>query len=206
LAGAGGGTEIFTTTMRFTGVFAFVVFIGLIASEFSRGTMRTMLLREPRRLRLLAGKVAAMIGFAAALLALTEILTWFAALALAGANDIDSGAWLSAAGIGHGIADYGKVLVWLAGYAIFGSAVAVLLRSVPVGLAVGIFWSGPLEHLLEDAWTPARRWFPGLLLEAFVAGGNTEVSATRALLTAGSYAVVGAAVAAYAFARRDVTS
>jgi hypothetical protein len=89
---------------------------------------------------------------------------------------------------------------------VFGATVAVLLRSVPVGLAVGIFWSGPIEHLLEDAWAPARRWFPGLLLEAFVAGGNSEVSATRALLTAGTYALVGAAIAATVFTRRDVTS
>ena len=34
-----------------------------------------------------------------------------------------------------------------------GMALAVFVRSIPVALAIGIVWSGPFEHLLEDAWT-----------------------------------------------------
>ena len=66
-----------------------------------------------------------------------------------------------------------------AGYALLGMAVAVLVRSVPVALAIGIAWAGPFEHLLQDAWDPAQRFFPGLLLEAFVAGGTSDVSETE---------------------------
>jgi ABC-2 type transport system permease protein len=32
---------------------------------------------------------------------------------------------------------------WITGYALLGTTVAVLLRSVPVALAVGIAWAGP---------------------------------------------------------------
>jgi hypothetical protein len=98
------------------------------------------------------------------------------------------------------------VLFWVTGYALLGMTVAVLLRSVPVALAVGIAWAGPFEHLLEDAWGPAQRVFPGLLLEAFVAGGTSDVSAGRALMTVAFYVVAAAAVAATVFARRDVTA
>ncbi|HKH29696.1 MAG TPA: hypothetical protein VKA45_01460, partial [Gaiellaceae bacterium] len=56
LSGAGGGTEVFTTAVSFAGTFLFVVFVGVVAVEFSRGTFRTMLMYQPRRLRLLAGK------------------------------------------------------------------------------------------------------------------------------------------------------
>jgi ABC-type transport system involved in multi-copper enzyme maturation permease subunit len=206
LADAGGGTEVFTTGVSFAGTFLFVVFVGVVAVEFSRGTFRTMLMYQPRRLRLLAGKTAALLSFAAVVLAVAEVLTWTAARVLAPTQDVATGQWLTADALGQGVADYGSVLFWVSGYAVLGTTLAVLVRSVPVALAIGIAWAGPFEHLLQDAWDPAGRFFPGLLLEAFVAGGTSEVSATRAFLTVTVYAVVAAAVAGTVFARRDVTT
>ena len=72
--------------------------------------------------------------------------------------------------------------------------------------ADGRTWMGPFEHLTQDAWTGASRAFPGLVLEAFVANGTAEVTASRALITAAVYAVLAGAVAAFVFARRDVTA
>src|SRR5918994_7252587 len=88
LGDAGGGTEVFTTAISFAGTFLFVVFVGAVAVEFSRGTFRTMLLHQPRRIRLLAGKMAALLGFAAAVLAAAEALTWVAARLLAPSQDV----------------------------------------------------------------------------------------------------------------------
>lgn len=206
LSEAGGGTEVFTTAVSFAGTFLFVVFVGVVAVEFSRGTFRTMLLHQPRRIRLLAGKMAALLTFAAAVLAAAEVLTWLAARLIAPTQDVATGQWISADALGHGLADYGSVLFWVTGYALLGMTVAVLVRSVPVALAIGIAWAGPFEHLLQDAWGPAQRFFPGLLLEAFVAGGTSDVSATRALVTVAVYVTVAAAVAGTIFARRDMTA
>jgi ABC-2 type transport system permease protein len=205
LAEAGGGTEVFTTAVSFAGTFLFVVFVGAVAVEFSRGTFRTMLLHQPRRIRLLAGKMAGLLFFAAVVLAAAEALTWVAAWLLAPSQDVATGEWLSAAAIGDAVTDYGSVLFWVTGYALLGMTLAVLVRSVPVALAIGIAWAGPFEHLLQDAWDPANRLFPGLLLEAFVAGGTTDVSASRALLTVTVYLTIAATIAAMTFARRDVT-
>jgi ABC-2 type transport system permease protein len=77
---------------------------------------------------------------------------------------------------------------------------------VPVALAIGIAWAGPFEHRLQDAWGPAQRFFHGLLLEAFVAGGTLEVSAARAFVTVAAYVVVACAVVATVVSRRDVTA
>jgi ABC-2 type transport system permease protein len=206
LSGAGGGTEVFTTAVSFAGTFLFVVFVGAVAIEFSRGTFRTMLLHQPRRLRLLAGKMAALLGFAAVVLAIAEALTWVAARLLAPSQDVATGTWISVDALGEALADYGSVLFWVAGYAVFGLMLAVVVRSVPVALAIGIAWAGPFEHLLQDAWSPAQRVFPGLLLEAFVAGGTSDVSASRALLTVMVYVVIAATIAAATFARRDITA
>lgn len=206
LSVAGGGTDVFRLAVAFAGTFVFVVVAGAVAAEFARGTFRTMLLRQPRRVRLLAGKLAALLTYAAAALAVTEALTWLAARAQAGGAGVDTSAWTTGAALGAAVADLGAVVLWVTGYAVLGTALAVLLRSVPVTLAVGIAWAGPLEHLVQDAWEPASRAFPGLLLEAFVAGGTPQVSAGRALATVAAYATVAAAVAATVFARRDVTA
>jgi hypothetical protein len=206
LSEAGGGSEVFATAVSFAGSFLFVVFIGAVAVEFSRGTFRTMLLHQPRRIRLLAGKLAALLAFAAAVLAAAEVLTWVAARLLAPSQDVATGQWISADALGQGVADYGSVLFWVSGYALLGTTLAILVRSVPIALAIGIAWAGPFEHLLQDAWDPAQRFFPGLLLEAFVAGGTPSVSATRAFLTVSVYVIVAAAVGGTVFARRDMTA
>jgi ABC-2 type transport system permease protein len=205
LSGAGGGTEVFRFAVAFAGTLTFVVFVGLFALELARGTFRTMLLRQPRRIRLLAGKLGAMVAFTGAALAVTEVVMWVAALVEAPAFGVSTSAWTSLDALTAGLGDLGTVLVWATGYAVLGMTVALLLRSVPLALAVGIAWAGPMEHLLADAWAPAQRFFPGLLLEAVGQGGTTEVSFSRAMATALGYVAVAAVVSAVTFSRRDAT-
>ena len=206
LAAAGGGTEVFRVAAAFAGTFLFVVFVGAMAAEHARGTLRTSLLRQPRRVRLLAGRLAATLTFAAATLLAAEALTWAAARLLAPGSGVDPGAWASGEGLVAAAGDLGTVLLWVTGYAVLGTTVGLLVRSVPVALGVAIGWAGPFEHLLQDAWEPASRVLPGLLLEAFVAGGTEQVGAGRALVTAGASTVVAAIVGTVVFARRDVAT
>jgi hypothetical protein len=206
LANAGGGSQIFRGAISFAGFFVLVVFIGWTAVEFSRGTMRTMLLRQPRRLQLLAGKVGALLTYAAVTLAGIELASWITARILAPGAGIDTAAWTSLDALGSAVTDYGAVLLWVAGYAILGTALAVLLRSVTVALAVGIAWFGPFEHIIQNNWSGASRVFPGLGLEAFAAGGTTDVTVGRAIAVAALYAVAAAALACTLFARRDITA
>jgi ABC-2 type transport system permease protein len=161
---------------------------------------------SPRRIRLLAGKLTAVLAFSAAVLAAAELVTWVAARILAPTQDVATGSWVSADALGQAISDYGSVLFWVSGYALLGTAIAVVVRSVPLSLAIGIAWAGPFEHIVQDAWGAATRFFPGLLLEAFVAGGTSDVSAERALVTVAVYLAIAAAIAGTTFARRDVTT
>ena len=85
-------------------------------------------------------------------------------------------------------------------------ALAIFVRSIPIALAIGIVWSGPFEHLMQDAWTAASQWFPGLLLESLAAGGTDEVSLGRALTLVAIYVAAAVTAAAVVFARRDVTA
>ncbi len=206
LGRAGGATEAFSIGMSFIGILVFVLFIANVAGEFSQGTFRTLLMRQPRRVALLAGKLAALLVFAALALALTEVLTVGASLALAPSQDVSTGSWFGLDGLEAAAGDYARALFGVAAWATLGTALAVVVRSIPVALAIGIVWSGPFEHLLEDAWGAAGQWFPGLLLEALAAGGTDDVSVGRALLLVALYVTAAGGAAALVFARRDVTS
>lgn len=205
LTAPGGGTEAIGNALAFVGFFLLIAFAGATAVEFSRGTMRTMALRQPARLALLAGKLSPMLISAAVLLAAAVALGWATARVVAPSQGVDTSRWVSLDALGAAGSDYGRVLLWATGYAVLGTALAVLVRSVPITLGIAIAWAGPFEHILADTWGDATRYFPGLLLETFVAGGGPQVGAGRALATAAGYAVLAAVVAAVVFTRRDVT-
>jgi len=206
LSQAGGGTEAFSTGASFIGTLVLVLFIANVAGEFSQGTFRTLLMRQPRRIGLLAGKMAALLAFAAAALLLAELLTVVASLVLAPSQDVATGSWFGRDGLGAAAGDYGRTMLGVVAWGSLGMALAMFVRSIPVALGIGIVWSGPLEHLTQEAWTAAGQWFPGLLLEAVAAGGTDEVSVGRALATVGVYVAAAVVAAGLVFARRDVTA
>jgi ABC-2 type transport system permease protein len=206
LSQAGGATEPFAIGASFTGILVLVLFIANVAGEFSQGTFRTLLMRQPRRIALLAGKMAALLAFVAVVLLVAEILTVVAATALAPSQHVATSSWLTLDGLAQAAGDYATALAGLSAWACLGMALAIFVRSIPVALAIGVVWSGPFEHLLEDAWAGASQWFPGLLLESLAAGGTDDVSLGRAIALVGVYVVAAAAAAAYVFARRDVAA
>jgi ABC-2 type transport system permease protein len=205
LGRAGGATEAFSLGVSGAGILALVVFIANVASEFSQGTFRTLLMRQPRRVGLLAGKMAALLVFAAVALASAELLTVAVSAAIAPSQDVSTAAWFSLDGLAEAAGDYARALFLVTAWATLGMAVAVFVRSIPVALAIGIAWSGPFEHLVVDAWGAAARWFPGLLLEALAVGGTSDVSLSRSLVLVALYAGAAACAAALVFARRDIT-
>jgi hypothetical protein len=206
LAEAGGATEAFSIGASFVGILVFVLFIANVAGEFSQGTFRTLLMRQPRRTALLAGKMLALLVFAAIVLAVAEVLTVAVSVAIAPTQDVSMASWFGGDGLGAAAGDYARALFGVAAWASLGMALAIVVRSIPIALGIGIVWSGPFEHITSDAWTAASQWFPGLLLEALAAGGTDDVSITRALVLVSLYVAVAAGAASLVFARRDVTS
>jgi len=206
LGQAGGATEAFSIGVSGAGILVLVLFIVNVAGEFSQGTFRTLLMRQPRRVGLLAGKMAALLVLAAVALAVAEILTVVVSTAIAPSQGVSTASWFGFDALGEAASNYVTALFGVAAWASLGMAVAVFVRSIPVALAIGIVWSGPFEHLLQDAWTAASQWFPGLLLEALAVGGTAEVSSGRALTLVSLYVAAAVCAAAFVFARRDITA
>ncbi len=199
---AGGATEAFATVAGFTGILVFAVFIANVAQEFSQGTFRALALRQPDRVALITGKLLALLAFAAGLLAMTLMLSVLASILVAAAGGVETSGWASGDGLADAASDYGRVLTIWVTWGALGTAVAVLVRSTPLALGIGIAWSGPIEHLVQDGWQAATRWFPGLMLERLDTDGVT--ARTLTLLTI--YVALAAVAAAITLRRRDITT
>lgn len=206
LAEPSGMTAGFGATSSFLGVLVLVLFLSSMAGEHTRGTLRVLLTREPRRLRLLAGQVSALLLVTWAALALALACSVATAFVAAGLRDVPTDAWLSLDAVRAAAEDYARAAAAATGYGLLGAAVGSVLRSVPVALGVGLAWFLPFEHLVQGAWADAGRWFPGLLLEALAAGGTAETSLQRAVLLGGLLVAAATAFAAADLARRDITS
>jgi ABC-2 type transport system permease protein len=204
--GHGGGTEAFAVGASFAGFLVFVTFIALMASEFSGGTFRALLLRDPHRLRVLVGKLLGILVVAAGVIALTEVLTFAISLLVAPGQHIATGDWFSLTSLGDAGRDYATVLAGVAGWAIFGSTLAVIFRSVPLALGVGFAWAGPFENIVVDSWKTGFKVFPGQVLGSLIRGGTVELGMGRAAVTAGIYAAIAAGACLVLVSRRDVTA
>jgi len=206
LGRSGGGTEAFATAASFVGFFVFVTFIALRGTELSGGTFRAWLLRDPDRRRVLVGQVVGLLLVAAAVLGVAEVLTFAASVPMAAARGVSTASWFSVGGLGHAVGDYATVLAGVAGWAVLGTTLAIVFGSAPIALGVGFVWAGPFEHLFSNVWTAGTRWFPGLVLESLIAGGNADLGLARAVITATIYAAVAATIALTLTRRRDVTA
>ena len=206
LAGGGGGTEAFAVGASFVGFLVFVTFIALIAGELSGGTFRALLLRNPHRLRVIVGKLLGILLVAAAIIAAAEAGSFVVSLLVAPTKDISTSAWFSLEGIGGGLRDYATVLGGVAGWAVFGTTLSVVLRSVPLALGVGFAWAGPFENIVVDSWPTGHRVFPGRVLASLIQGGTADLGLGRAVLTAALYTAFAAGLSLFLVSRRDVTA
>ncbi len=206
LTGHGGGTEAFAVAASFVGFLVFVTFIALLAGEFSGGTFRSLLLRDPHRLRVIVGKLTGILLVVAGVVALAEAFTFALSLVVAPTRDVTTAGWFSLGGAGAAVRDYVTVLGGVAGWAVFGTTLAVTFRSAPIALGMGFAWAGPFENIVVDSWSTGFRVFPGQVLASLIQGGTTELSMGRAVLTALVYTGVAAAVTLVLVSRRDVTA
>lgn len=97
-------------------------------------------MRQPGRLRLLAGRFTALLLLSAAAVALAEAVSVGASAAFAPSQDIAADAWFRKAGVEAMASDYGHVMLVVGGWALLGASLGVLVPSVPIALGIG--WAG----------------------------------------------------------------
>jgi ABC-2 type transport system permease protein len=204
LAAATGPTRGFTIGAGFGGVVILVLFTVSVASEFGAGTLRTLLLVDPHRLRVVAGKVVALAAFAAAAFLLAEIAATATAFLFAQIRGISTTHWMSGDGVRAWISAYGDTTLAGLAWGLAGAAIGVIFRTVPLALAVAVAWFFPFENILHTTWAGADRWFPGLLFQGLGAGTGGALSWGRAGLMIAFYLAALTAIAATTLTRRDI--
>jgi hypothetical protein len=193
--------------MAFSSVLVLAAFISSTANEFTRGTLRVAFSRTSHRVGVIAGKVAARIAVAIGVMALALVIGWVTAVLVAPSLDIPTDGWVSGAALTQALEDFVRLIGFVFVYAVLGSAIAVLVRSTPVALGIGLAWFGPIENVIGEGQSWANRWFPGLLLRTVLRPDMPGGTATGpALITLGVYLAIAVTTVALVISRRDVTS
>jgi ABC-type transport system involved in multi-copper enzyme maturation permease subunit len=206
LAGAGGATTAVIFSIAFAFLLVLVTFAASTGNEFTRGTLRTALTFQPHRLSLMAGKLAARVLVAAIVMAAALVIGSITAATVAPAQDVSTDGWYGLDALGEAVEDYLRAIVFVAGFAVIGTTIAVLLRSTPIALGVGLLWFGPIENVIGEGQDWAERWFPGMVISSIVRPETPDAVATpAALATLGAYTAICAAVIAIVMSRRDAT-
>src|SRR2546425_3577309 len=78
---------------------ALIMVTSNVAAEWSQGTLRNLLVREPNRLRLLSGKMLALVLFVTISAVLTLAISAALILAAAHAQGLQTSAWTSSEGL-----------------------------------------------------------------------------------------------------------
>lgn len=190
--------------------FIFALVLGLLAvtTEFRHGTIAPTLLAVPDRGRLIAAKVAAHLVAGLVLGLVTLLLDLLAVEAILAGRGIDSGTSLA------------EAARWSAGTAVtaallagIGVGVGTVIRNQVGALVGGFAWLFLIEPLLTAIPTVgdpiARFGLGGLIdgLDGFARdGGDDVLGQLPAGLLLATYAALAAALGALLLRRRDVTA
>lgn len=193
-----------TDVSSLIGIVSLCLFAAAFSIEYSQGTLRNLLVREPRRSQFLAGKFVALVSFVAVIVIVAIGISVAVAFILAPGKGISTSAWSSSAGVNDLL--QATFHAWLASslYGVFGAALGVLLRSPSVAIPVAIIYFIPIEAIIVGAiWSGGNNWLPDHLLVALAHGGNSDASYYHSLLMLALYGVATAVGVGTLFRRRD---
>jgi ABC-2 type transport system permease protein len=188
------------------GIVAFGIAATQIASEYSLGTIRQLLVRQPRRPLLLAGKFLAVLAFMLGAVVFASLLATIAAFVMAHERHVPTSAWTSSVGITDLTRALGDLLLATVGFTTFGLVVGLLFRSSVTAIIVGFAYLLPIENVIIRIAPHTAAWLPGQLLQSVAAGGLDSVGFSRSLALSAVYLIVAVAVATTVFVRKDITA
>ncbi len=216
--GAPGGSTVTVASLQeagglAAGVAGAATFIGAVtltlwainmANEYTLGTLRNLLVRQPHRLRLLAGKLLALASFTVVAVTLASAMSIAMSFAMAPVNGIDTSAWTTTSALGEVASTWTNTVLAAIGFGLIGASLGIFLRAPAGAIGAGLAWLLIGELILSQAWNEVGRWLPGQLLQAISEGGDTSMPYLTAVT--GAMVVIGSFTAAsgYLFAHREV--
>lgn len=201
-----GAVTVANSIYGLIGMIALVIFAAAIATEYTHGTIRNLLIREPRRVRLMIFRWAALISWVGCLVAVLVITCIISGLIAMNIEGYPVSAWFEADGLKHIGSTF--IYLWLALslFASFGAILALVLKTPVAAIGIGIAWFLIVESLLGGLLSGTKDWLPGSVIASVGSGGDDAHGFWDGLaLAAGYIAVLGGAALAM-FNRNDVAS
>ena len=203
---AGGSVYGFSSVGGLLGIIALCVFAAQTAQEYTYGTLRNLLVRQPGRVRILLGKLIAMKIFALILVVIAALVSIGISHFLSDRAKVSTELWFTS----EGFQEIGKTLLNVSisvnYFGIVGMVLGLLLRSPISAISFGVLWILIIEVLLMAVKNSLQSWLPGAQLSAIASGGAVDLTYKHALTVGGIYVAVGAIVASVLFVRRDVAN
>ena len=188
------------------GVVAFGIAASQVASEYSLGTLRQLLVRQPRRAVLLAGKMLGVITFLVLALCFAAVVALIVAVVAAHSRGVPTSAWFTGTGLRDLFRELGDLALATIGYSVLGMALGQFVRSAVFAVIVGFAWLIAVENIITRIVPSTQQWLPGASILAVASGGAEGVGYAHGLILGAVYLVVAIAAAMTVFLRSDVTA
>ena len=196
----------FSNAAGLLGIVALCIFAAQTAQEYTYGTLRNLLVRQPSRMKILLGKLAAMKLFAIVMVLLAGVVTFALSHVFAGVKNIPTDAWTTSDAQSAALRTFVNVMIATIGYGIFGMISGLLFRSPISAISIGVIWNLIIEGLLSVFVKDLAKYFPGQLLSIVASGGSKDISYKYALFTSYGFLLAGLLFVAFLFKRRDVAN
>lgn len=196
----------FSNAANLLGIVALCVFAAQTAQEYTYGTLRNLLVRQPSRMKILLGKLGSMKLFAIVMVTVSAILGITLSYIFAGIKDVSTSAWGTSDARADALRTFINVLISTIGFGIFGMVLGLLFRSPISAISIGVIWNLIIEGLLSVFVKSLSKYFPGQLLNVVAQGGTKDISYKYALFTSYGTLLIGLVIVAFLFKRRDVAN
>lgn len=205
IAQPGGFLTALAPVSTLAGIILLALWALCAASDYSTGVIRILVQAEPKRIKLLTGKIAALVSFTLFTTATTTLIVVLVARPLARLQGIQTGAWKTDF-FPHLLSSYANFTIAAIVWGLIGLVLAVLTRSSALAIGIGIGWLLVVENLIGIIAPDATPYLPGGTLNALVNGGTTQLDWLPALGLTLLYGAVAVTISLVAFHRRDITS
>ncbi len=206
LALPSGFSLTFSQSAGLLGLAALCVFAAQTAQEYTYGTLRNLLVRQPSRMKILAGKFLAMSLFAFLIVVFSAVIGMGLSYALSSRAKVITDGWFTSDAIGDTINSFLNVSFATIGYGIVGMVLGLLLRSPISAISIGVIWILIVESILVAVRRSLADYMPGTQLSNIGQGGSVDLSYQYSMQYSLVFLALISIVAAVLFKRRDVAN
>lgn len=189
----------------FLGMIALCIFAANTAQEYIFGTLKNLLVRQPNRVKLMLGKVIALLTFMAVLVLISTFVGIALSYLFSSKHHIQTSTW-NIFDMKFFLNPLFNVLLSIFAYGLLGVCLAVILRSSIMAISAGLVWLLVIESLIGLFGKGISKWMPGGNFASLGDGGSLELSFAHSAMVAGIYSAGGIVLVLIIFSRRDVAN